>query len=132
MWTNILQALLDEMDRVDLISEVYSKGETLLQTVADPVKSKLENKLAEFENDWAEFCGSVTDCSNKIKNELKRQEKLNEQKEFNENVEEISKKLKHFETLLSGPVPDIQNLDDVSEMLLEIQVCQVNGSAKLP
>jgi hypothetical protein len=110
------------MDQVDLISEVYTKGETLLQTVSDPIKTKLENQLAEFENDWAEFCGSVTECSNKIKEEVKRKQKSDDWKGFNENHEEITRKLKHFESLLSREVPEMNNLKDVSEMLLEIQV----------
>jgi hypothetical protein len=116
------------MDQVDLIDDVYTKGETLLNTVSDPVKTKLENQLAEFENDWAEFCGSVTECSNKIKEELKRQQTLNDWKEFNENSEAITTKLKHFESLLSEEVPVVNSLDDVSEMLLKIQVYFLNRS----
>ena len=112
------------MDQVDLISDVYTKGETLLQTVSDPIKTRLETQLAEFENDWAEFCGSVTECSNKIKDETKRQQKLSDWKEFNENSEEITRKLKHFESLLSAKVTEVNSLEDISEMLLEIQVCK--------
>ena len=117
-----MQELLDELDQVDLISEVYAKGETLLQTMADPVKTKLENQLAEFENDWAEFCGTVTECSSKIKEEVKRQQKQRDWKEFNENSQKFTEKLKHFESLLNEDIPEMKNVDDVSKMLLEIQV----------
>ena len=118
------------MDQVDLISDVYTKGEILLQTVSDPVKTRLENQLAEFENDWAEFCGSVTDCSNKIKQEVKRQQTLNDWKDFNETSEAITSKLKHFESLLSEEIPEVNSLDEISEMLLKIQVsrsCHTSG-----
>lgn len=110
------------MDQVDLISEVYTKGEVLLQTVSDPMKSRLENQLAEFENDWAEFCGSVTECNHKIKEEAKRQEKESHWEEFTEDFEDISCKLKHFERLLNEVVPDEDSVENVSQKLLKIQV----------
>ena len=108
---------------MDLISEVYAKGETLLQTVSDPIKSRLENQLAEFENNWAEFCAAVTDCSNKVKEEVQKQNKSIEFEQFKGGLGEITRKLKHFERLLNdGETPEFNNLGDVSEKLIEIQV----------
>ena len=58
---------MDEMDQDDLISDVYNKGETLLQSVTGPVKSKLETQLGEFEQEWADFCKDVSSFSSTIK-----------------------------------------------------------------
>ena len=110
------------MDQVDLISEVYTKGEILIQTVSDPMKTRLENQLAEFENDWAEFCGSVTECNHKIQEDVERQEKQSDWEEFTENSENITSQLKHFERLLNEVVPDEDSIENVSQKLLKIQV----------
>ena len=113
---------------MDLISEVYTRGETLLQTVSDPLKSRLENQLAEFEHDWAEFCGAVTECSSNIKEEINRQKKSNDWRELKENVQDITKRLEHFEALLNQPVPPINNMQNVSNMLMKIQVYFIKAS----
>ena len=110
------------MDQVDLISEVYSKGEILLQAVSDPLKTRLENQLAEFENDWAEFCGSVTECNHKIKDEDKRQKKKSDWKEFNESFDEITSTLMDFESSLTEDVSEDDGMENVSQTLLKIQV----------
>lgn len=111
---------MDEMDQVDLISDVYTKGETLMQTVSDPMKTKVENQLAQFENEWAEFCGSVTECSKKIEHQGKRQE--GETEELCEDFKEIATELRHFENLLNEMAPNLNSMENVSEKLQEIQV----------
>lgn len=55
------------MDQDDLISDVYNKGDILLQSVSGSTKSRLEAQLAEFEQEWADFCKEVTNSNNVLK-----------------------------------------------------------------
>ena len=48
------------MDQDERISEVYNKGETLLQNMSGSAKSRLESQLADYEKEWAEFCQDVS------------------------------------------------------------------------
>ena len=51
------KVLLDEMDKNDqLIGEVYSKGDVLLQVISGKTKATVESELNQLEEDWAEFC----------------------------------------------------------------------------
>lgn len=45
------------MDKNDqLIGEVYSKGDVVLQVISGKTKATVESELNQLEEDWAEFC----------------------------------------------------------------------------
>ena len=47
------KVLLDEMDKNDqLIGEVYSKGDVLLQVIAGKTKATVESELNQLEEDY--------------------------------------------------------------------------------
>ena len=119
----IFQELLDQMDEVDFICDVYAKGDALLQTVSDPFKFKLENQLAKFEKDWAEFCGALISCSNSLQEEMNSDDKSGRRGETCKALKVYEEKLGDFQCKLDAIVSVSSSLQDLSMKMNDVQVC---------
>lgn len=107
-----IQALLDEMDKNDqLIGEVYSKGDILLQVISGQSKATVESELNQLEEDWAEFCQETLSVKGVI------EETIQMWNEFEENRDKLAEWLGELERdhneAFSGPA----NLEALKDKL---------------
>ena len=108
------QALLDEMDKNDqLIGEVYSTGDILLQVISGQSKATVESELNQLEEDWAAFCQETLSIKGVI------EETIQMWNEFEENRDKLAEWLGELERAhseaFSGPA-NLQALKDKLEV----------------
>ena len=80
------------MDKNDqLIGEVYSKGDALLQFISGMSKASVESELNQLEQDWAEFCQETQTVKGVI------EETIQMWSEFEENRDKLAEWLGELE-----------------------------------
>lgn len=119
----LCQVLIDEMDKNDqLIGDVYSAGDTLLQVVTSSSRAGLESELNQLEEEWAEFCQETISVKTSV------EEALQSWTEYEENREKLSEWLHELEGLHKGSYNVPAELDSLKEMLERNRVMYVRES----
>lgn len=61
------------MDKNDqLIGDVYTKGDILLQLIAGQSKTTLESQLNDLEEEWADFCQNTISVKTEVEDTLQQ------------------------------------------------------------
>lgn len=107
-----IQVLLDEMDKNDqLIGEVYSKGDILLQVISGQSKATVESELNQLEEDWAEFCQETLSVKGVI------EETIQMWNDFEENRDKLAEWLGELERAHSEAFSGPANLEALKDKL---------------
>lgn len=100
------------MDKNDqLIGEVYSKGDTLLQVISGKSKASVESELNQLEEDWAAFCQGTLSIKGVI------EETIQMWIEFEENRDKLAEWLGELEGAHTGAFTGPANLEALRDEL---------------
>ena len=114
------QVLLDEMDKNDqLIGEVYSKGDVLLQVISGQSKASVESELNQLEESWAEFCQDTLSIKGVI------EETIQTWNEFEENRDKLAEWLGELERAHTEAFTGPANLEALKDKLEEKRVMRM-------
>ena len=108
------------MDKNDqLIGEVYSKGDTLLQVISGQSKATVESELNQLEEDWAVFCQEALSIKGVI------EETIQMWNEFEENRDKLAEWLGELERGHTEPFTGPANLEALKDQLDEKKVTRM-------
>lgn len=117
------------MDKNDqLIGEVYSKGDTVLQVISGHSKATVESELNQLEEDWAAFCQDTLSIKGVI------EETIQMWNEFEENRDKLAEWLGELERTHTGLFTGPANLEALKEKLEEkevINMCILDSQLRL-
>lgn len=105
------------MDKNDqLIGEVYSKGDTLLQVISGQSKATVESELNQLEENWAEFCQDTLSIKGVM------EETIQMWNEFEENRDKLAEWLGELERAHTEAFTGPANLESLKDKLEEKKV----------